>query len=381
MTRAAPSAGPGRGRPEPEPLPLTGYSVGLTNDRRAAEYVTAFERRGAEVVHAPTIQTGTGDDAAVLAETRALIAARPDIVLASTGYGMRRWLELADAEGLLEDLLEVLAASRLLVRGPKARGAVRAVGLEDAGSGEQETMTALVDRVLQQDVRGRVVGIQHAGYLDAEATDRLRAAGAQVLAVSPYRWQHHPDSAAVLRLVEGACARALDAVTFTSAPAVEAFFAVAAGQRLLDDLLGALREDVVTACVGPVTAAPLHEAGLTPLVPVRYRTGALIKLLSDHLAGTRVVRASTEVGHVELRGRRVSVAGAHATLTPGQAGLLRLLLDAEGRTLSQAQLGGALPQTLDPHAVEVAVSRMRRALPVPGLVRTVVKRGYRVPVL
>lgn len=373
---------PRAGRPAgPAPRRLTGFRIGLTNDRRAEEYVAAFERRGAEVVHAPAIQTGTGDDAAALAETRAVIDARPDIVLASTGYGMRRWLELADGEGLHEELLGVLGASQLLVRGPKARGAVRAVGLEDDGSGAQETMAALVDRVLQREVRGRVVAIQHAGYLDAEATDRLRAAGARVLPVSPYRWQHHPDTGAVLRLVEGACARTVDAVAFTSAPAVEAFFAVAARQRLTEELQEALREDVVTACVGPVTAAPLHEVGLAPLVPVRYRTGALIKLLSDHLAGSRVVRAATELGPVELRGRWVSVAGSHATLTPGQAALVRLLLGAKGRTLSQAEIGRALPQPLDPHAVEVAVSRVRRALPAPGLIRTVVKRGYRVPVL
>ena len=46
------------------PGQLTGFRVGITNDRRAGEYVAAFERRGAEVVHAPTIQTGTEDEAA-----------------------------------------------------------------------------------------------------------------------------------------------------------------------------------------------------------------------------------------------------------------------------------------------------------------------------
>ena len=48
--------------------------------------------------------------------------------------------------------------------------------------------------------------------------------------------------------------------------------------------------------------------------------------------------------------------------------------------MSQAELGNALPQPLDPRAVEVAVSRVRKVLPSPDLIRTVVKRGYRVPV-
>lgn len=360
---------------------LAGFRVGLTNDRRSQEYIDAFERRGAEVLHAPTIRTGTGDDPAVVAETRAVLAARPDILLASTGYGMRRWLELSDEEGLLEPLLSTLAATRILVRGPKARGAVRAVGLEDQGMGEHETMTSLVDRVLQHDVRDAVVVVQHAGYLDEEATGRLRRAGATVLAVSPYRWRHHEDVAAVLRLVEAVCARTVDALTFTSAPAVEAFFAVAARHGLVETLHEALRGDVVTACVGPVTAAPLQEAGVDPLVPERYRTGALIKLLCEHLVEARVVHARTAEGAVELRGRHVSVDGTGATLTPNQVALFRVLLEAQGRTLSQVELGQALPSPLDAHAVEMAVSRVRRALPAPGLIRTVRKRGYRVPVL
>lgn len=361
--------------------PLDGFRVGVTNDRRGREYVAAFERRGAEVLHAPTIRTGTGDDAAVRSETLEVLAARPDILLANTGYGMRRWLELADEEGLLDRLLASLGTAQILVRGPKARGAIRAVGLDDEGMGDQETMTALVDRVLERDVRGAVIVVQHPGYLDEEATRRLIGAGASVLPVSPYRWRHHENVDAVLRLVEAVCCRTVDAVTFTSAPAVEAFFAAASRQGRLEEVCAAFREGVVAACVGPVTAAPLQEAGLDPLVPERHRTGALIKLVCDHLLGARVVRARTEEGQVEVRGRCVSVDGSRATLTPNQLEIFRLLLEAGGRTLSQVELGRALAGAPDPHAVEVAVSRARRALPAPGLIRTVVKRGYRVPVL
>ena len=39
-----------------------------------------------------------------------------------------------------------------------------------------------------------------------------------------------------------------------------------------------------------------------------------------------------------------------------------------------------LPSAVDEHAVEVAVARLRSMLGRPGLVETVVKRGYRVPV-
>jgi uroporphyrinogen-III synthase len=40
----------------------------------------------------------------------------------------------------------------------------------------------------------------------------------------------------------------------------------------------------VCACVGPVTAAPLEEAGVRTLQPERQRLGALVKLLVTTLA-------------------------------------------------------------------------------------------------
>lgn len=362
------------------PDQLAGFRVGLTNDRRSDEYIAAFERRGAEVLHAPAIRTGTGDDAAVISETATVIATRPDLLLANTGYGMRRWLELSDEAGMLDELMASLAQTQILVRGPKARGAVRAVGLVDHGMGARETMTALVDRVLEQDVDGATIAVQHPGYLDEEASRRLEDAGAQLLPVSPYRWRHHEDVAGVMRLVEAAISRTVDAVTFTSAPAVEAFFAVAAQHGRQEALVEALREDVVVGCVGPVTAAPVQEVGILPLVPTRHRTGALIKIVSDHLERHAVLRVDTEAGPVEVRGRSVSVDGRRAAMTPSQIGLLRVLLLARGRAMSRAEIGLSLREPLDDHAVDMAVSRTRKALPVDGLITTVVKRGYRIAV-
>jgi uroporphyrinogen-III synthase len=39
-----------------------------------------------------------------------------------------------------------------------------------------------------------------------------------------------------------------------------------------------------------------------------------------------------------------------------------------------------MPGGADEHALEVALSRLRQTLGVPGLIATVVKRGYRIDV-
>src|SRR5262245_52373726 len=120
-------AGTRDGRPV-RPEPLAGFRIGVTSERRSGDLISALERRGAQVLHAPALTLaphGHDQDAVLIEETRAVIAARPDMVLVTTGYGMRRWFEVADAAGLGAELSDVLDAARIFARGPKAVGAVR----------------------------------------------------------------------------------------------------------------------------------------------------------------------------------------------------------------------------------------------------------------
>ncbi|NQX13335.1 uroporphyrinogen-III synthase [Microbacteriaceae bacterium VKM Ac-2855] len=368
---------------EPESSPgfradqLDGFRIGVTSDRRSEDLIAAFERRGADVSHAPTIRmTGVSDDAVLVAETEAVIAARPDVLLATTSYGIRRWLEAADAAGL--DLVEPLAETRILVRGPKARGAIRAAGLDDHGMSERETTTSLVDLVLRGSVDGLTVAVQLHGFTDPDQLARLSAAGATVLTVAPYRWTMHEDSARVLRLIDAICAGSIDAVTFTSAPAVEALFTTADAAGKLDALQAAFRESVVAAAVGPVTAAPLVEAGILPIVPDRFRMGALIRLLCEHLEESCIPRIDTLYGLLELRGRLAIIDGVRVSLSPVALSLFRTVVAAEGATVSRDALARSAAEPLDDHGVDVAVSRLRQALPESRVIATVIKRGYRI---
>jgi uroporphyrinogen-III synthase len=106
--------------------------------------------------------------------------------------------------------------------------------------------------------------------------------------------------------------------------------------------------------------------------------GALIRLLCEHLEDSCISRLPTEFGQVELRGRVVVVDGVRATLSPVALALFRALIAAEGATLSRSVLSAAAPEVLDDHAVDVAISRLRQALPDGRIVATVIKRGYRI---
>ncbi|MBM7505050.1 uroporphyrinogen-III synthase [Agromyces aurantiacus] len=364
------------------PDQLQGFRIGVTSDRRSGDLIDAFVRRGAQVLHAPTIRmANASSDEPVIADTRTIIAARPDVLLATTAYGVRRWFEVADAAGLGDDLLDALHDTAILVRGPKARGGIRAAGLDDVGMSAEETTESLIDTVLADYPPGLTVAVQLHGYLPPEALDRLRDAHARVLTVEPYRWID-PDftDERVDRLVEAACTGGLDCITFTSAPAVHALFGAAEARGRYDDLVDAMRGPVVAAAVGPVTAAPLVAVGVEPVQPERFRMGAMIRLVCEHLESTRIVRLETQRGPLALRGAAVDLGERRIELAPVGLAILRALVQARGSVVSRERLAASMPGTTDEHALEVALSRLRQTLGVPGLIATVVKRGYRIDV-
>jgi uroporphyrinogen-III synthase len=270
---------------------LRGFRIGITSDRRSADLIAALERRGAEVLHAPALIIAPHDqDETLLDETRRLLAAQPEVVLITTGYGMRRWLEVADAAGLGAELIATLESARIFARGPKAHGAVRAAGLLDAQTSDLQTTASLVDAVDASGLRGRRIAIQLHGYTDEVALFRLAELSDCVATVTPYRWLQPNSQDRLPRLIRAACQRQIQALTFTSAPAAAAILDIAASLGLRREFVQALSDYVTSAAVGPVTAEPLREAGIEPLVPDRYRLGALIRLVSDELTRRHIQR-------------------------------------------------------------------------------------------
>ncbi|MEW1863715.1 uroporphyrinogen-III synthase [Streptomyces sp. NPDC088194] len=359
--------------------PLAGFTVGVTAARRADELATLLERRGAVVLRAPSLRImPLADDTELLATTKRLLDDAPDVVVATTAIGFRGWLEAADGWGLGEALLRRLAEARVFTRGPKVRGAVRAAGLAEAWSPASESMAEVLEQLLAEGVEGRCVAVQLHGEPTAGFDEALRSAGARVVAVPVYRWMPPEDLGPVDRLLDAVFAGGVDAVSFTSAPAVASLLKRAEQRGRLDDLLRAFRGEVLAACVGPVTALPLHEREVPTLRPERFRLLPLVQVLARELPAR--VHPLPVAGHrVEMRGHAVLVDGLLRPVPPAGMALLRALARRPGWVVGRAELLRVLPGAgRDEHAVETAVARLRTALGEPRLVQTVVKRGYRL---
>ncbi|MEU2877698.1 uroporphyrinogen-III synthase [Streptomyces sp. NPDC007070] len=359
--------------------PLAGFTVGVTAARRADELGALLQRRGASVVHAPALRiVPLADDGELLAATKEIIGHTPDIVVATTAIGFRGWVEAADGWGLGEALLGRLREAELLARGPKVKGAIRAAGLTEEWSPSSESLAEVLDRLLEQGVAGRRVAVQLHGEPLPGFVEALRAGGAEVVPVPVYRWLPPEDPAPLDRLLDAAVSHGLDAITFTSAPAAASLLARAEERGVLDGLLAVLGQEVLAACVGPVTAVALQARGVTTVQPERFRLGPLVQLLCQELPGR--ARVLPVAGHrVEIRGHAALVDGDLRPVPPAGMALLRALARRPGWVVARGELLRALPGAgRDEHAVETAMARLRTSLGTPKLIQTVVKRGYRL---
>nr|WP_240509065.1 uroporphyrinogen-III synthase [Streptomyces agglomeratus] len=366
-------------QPDPQHGPLAGFTVGVTAARRADELGTLLTRRGAAVLHAPALRiVPLADDSELLATTKQLIDHAPDVVIATTAIGFRGWVEAADGWGLGEALLARLQGVELLARGPKVKGAIRAAGLTEEWSPTSESMAEVLDRLLAEGVAGRRVAIQLHGEPLPGFVEALRAGGAEVVGVPVYRWMPPEDIAPLDRLIDATLSRGVDALAFTSAPAAASLLSRAEDRGLLPDLLAALSHDVLSACVGPVTALPLQAHGIDTVQPDRFRLGPLVQLICRELPGR--ARTLPVAGRsIEIRGHAVVVDGELRPVPPAGMSLLRTLVRRPGWVVSRADLLRALPGSgRDEHAVETAMARLRTSLGTPNLIQTVVKRGYRL---
>ncbi len=356
---------------------LAGFTIGVTADRRADEQATLFERQGATVLYGPTVRVApVAEIGDLLTATREMIARPPDHLVLLSAFGVECWLETAAAMGLDRELREAIDQTEVWSRGTKPVGAAIVAGLSVANVVEGHE--ALLEQLLAVTDGAADVALVLDGSGVCDGLERLEASGLTTRSIESYHYDPPSDLEPALRLLRSTVDGQVDAVTFTSRPAVERFAELADGDGVLDDVLAALRERCVPVCVGPASATAAAKLGLHPVVPERSRLGVLVHAAACELSSRS---GSYEVYGVEfaVQGRLVKVAGQELVLSDRERHLLDALRRAEGRVISKAELLRDVWQgDSDPHVVEVNVARLRRRLgPASDAIETVYRRGYR----
>ena len=351
---------------------LAGFTVGVTGHRRWEEQAEILTRRGARVMHGPTMATNLlGDSDRTFSATRLVLASPIDLVVFTTGVGVRSWFSACESWGLDDELRRALAVATIVVRGPKAANAALACGLEVGWMAESETNAEVLERLGAMPLHGRRIVVQRDGGAP-DVAGRIAALGADVVDVPVYAWEIPADPTPARRLLDAAAAERLDAVTFTCSYAVRSAFELAADP---DALRRALARRVRAVAVGPVTAGTLRELGVPRVVqPARARLGSMMHALTTELESMRRV--------LRFSGHRLRWQGSMlfadddvpVDLTHGENQLLAQLLERSPAVVAKAELTDG---TVDEHAVEAAVARLRAKLGRLGAgITTVRRRGY-----
>jgi uroporphyrinogen-III synthase len=262
--------------------PLAGVTVAITADRKGPELRSSLQRLGAEVVWGSTMRALPPEaDHLLAAETAALLAAKPTWFAVSTGSGLRAWLAAAGHIGTGGDVTSLLRNAKVVARGAKSHGALRAIGVRPVFVSAKETMDDVTSWLSDHMARADLLGAQVHGGEVIGTLDNLRHRIGGVLTVAPYRWVLPADLAAAELVVDRIIDGKVQVLAQTSAPSCRNLFAVAAATGRRTELIQALRGDVCIAAVGPVTARAFEEVGIAvDVMPQRPRTADLLRAIT-----------------------------------------------------------------------------------------------------
>jgi len=272
--------------PQKFPLPdLDGRTIAITGQRRADEMAELVRRLGGNPYIAPTVSLRTEESGPEAERLASALLEGVDWAVFYTGIGVRSIFEVAGRLNQANALLEKLKTAKVLSRGRKSLRALRDMNRPPDFTAEPSTTSGVIDVLRDASLENSTVFVQTPGGMAGPLSDMLASSSARLIHGSPYRILPAEDPEAVSRLVNNLLEGAIDAITFTSPPAVNNLFIAADESGQADDLATALGKHVVTASIGPVTSMAIRENGVEPALEAEsQRMGGLLQDLSRFLA-------------------------------------------------------------------------------------------------
>lgn len=275
---------------------MNGAVVGITAARRAREQAALVRALGGVPMVGPALVADPpAPDEEVVSRLMVALSRPIDMAVFLTGAGARLADDVAGRHGMRESLRTALREARVIARGPKPRAALRDLDIPISWMAEPPRTSLIAERLGGEDLSGARVLVQGFGPEPEQLVSGLRAAGASVVVVCPYRASLPEDPAPAQALAVAAAEGALAAVTFTSALAVRQWAALAEAAGVEP---GALRRSpTLFVSIGPVTGAAMREEGLrVDVEPATSRMGSMFRELARALSGEAVTAPGAAAG-------------------------------------------------------------------------------------
>jgi uroporphyrinogen-III synthase len=265
--------------------------------RRRVELESLIRRHGGVPSVVPSMrEVPLEDNHEAFELLRRLEAGEIDVLVLTTGVGLRTLSDTVAGRFSPERLARALARTTLLARGPKPIAELRKLGLApQIRAPEPNTWREILSSLdAHASVSARRVAVLEYGVANAELTAQLQARGAEVFAVPLYRWQLPEDTGPLRDAVSRLASDGVDFVLFTSRRQVEHVMRTAGELGLADAVVDAARR-VVVGSIGPVCSEALRRHDLpVDLEPEHPKMGQLV---------VAVARGGSEL----LQAKRVSV--------------------------------------------------------------------------
>ncbi len=219
-----------------------------------------------------------------------------EMLILMTGVGLTFWRDVIGSRYAAGRADDALRRVKLLARGPKPSAVLRASGIvPDVTIPEPNTWREIVHAVANRPERK--LAVQEYGRPNVEFVEALEKLGAEVRTFALYRWELPEDVGPLREAVRRLAQREVDTVLFTSSIQLEHLMAIAAEDKLREEVKRALREDVAIASIGPIMNEALAEQGLTPdIVPSSPKMGALVYAAAEESASVLARKRRTEMG-------------------------------------------------------------------------------------
>jgi uroporphyrinogen-III synthase len=266
---------------------FNGVRVLSLESRRAAEASKLIRTYGGEPLTAPAMrEVPISSDGPVIEFARALMAGAFDLVIFTTGVGVRALIKTVSEHMDRENFLSALRKVKIAARGPKSSSALREFGIPiSVVAPEPFTWHALVQAIEKEigsGLKGTNVAVQEYGVSNPELIKALTERSASITRVPVYEWalpeDVQPLREAVIALAHGR----VDVVLFMNAGQVAHLFLMAERMRCTDALYDGFCSTVI-ASIGPSTTEGLGMFRLAPdFEPSQSKMGIFIKEVAEN---------------------------------------------------------------------------------------------------
>lgn len=289
---------------------FSGLRVLSLEARRQNEASKLIRTYGGEPLSAPAMrEIALETNQPVLEFAEALMHGAFDLVVFTTGVGVRSLVKIVSEHMDREQFLAALRNTRIAARGPKSSSALRELGVPITVVAPEpftwRSLMAALEAKLGSLLDGMNIAVQEYGTSNPELLTALAEKGISTTRLLVYQWalpeDVQPLREAVLALAHGH----VDVALFMNAGQVSHLFLMAERMGYTEALYEGFRSTVIGS-IGPSTTEGLNVYGLVPdYEPTQSKMGFLINEMSQN-------------GHTLLSQKR-QAAALHVSATPPPA--------------------------------------------------------------